>query len=132
MLIQHCPLLGTIHISKGDQIELLLTPSICPHSISMPLPPGSLPDFFGGSLPSAPPITDCVVPAYFLVYFHELHENLCLIYHGILHHPAHGLIQRNAYEVGGVIIVIIVVIIVINIISPILQMRKPRLLPKVT
>lgn len=55
------------------------------------------------------------VTAHFLVYFKELHEGLCLVHHGILYHPAHGLIKGNVYDVGGVIVIITSIIIIFPI-----------------
>lgn len=148
MLIQHTlelsPLPGTISISKGDKQNFFLAPQIgpnLPHSIVRLPPPGSLPQLLLG-VPSPlvpqcsgvfPLIIECVVTAYFFICFCEVHEGLCLIYHGIIHHPAHSLTQRNVCEVGSIIIIIAVVVItIIIIIFPTLQMRKPKHLPKVT
>lgn len=92
-------------------------------------PPGSLPGLHL-EVPSPlrpqcpgvhPPITECIVPAYFLIYSHELHEGLYLIYHVILHHLACGLLQRNVYEVGGIIAIIIIITTIIIIPFPILD-----------
>lgn len=80
------------------------------------------------TMPWAPPthwqtVFHSRLTAYSLIYFHELHEDLCTIHHGILHHPAHRLIQGNIHDMGGVIINIISRIIII---FPILQVRKPK------
>lgn len=53
----------------------------------------------------------CFLTAHFLVYFHELHEGLCLVHGGILCHPGEGLLQGIVYDVGGVIIIITSIII---------------------
>lgn len=65
-------------------------------------------------------------PAYFLIYSHELHEGLYLIYHVILHHLACGLLQRNVYEVGGIIAIIIIITTIIIIPFPILDETCPK------